>query len=106
MKTRSSSEPEAVWTEVDQLFQETGSYCGLFGQSVAISGDVTAVGAPYRRVVEFSRRIDGNWTPVGTLSVDDSSESEFGCDVAFDRTTLMVGSPGYNDGAGRVYIFE
>ena len=91
---------------------------GLFGSSVAISGNTVVVGAPgmvgnymagpgsaYVFAESASR-----WTEVATLTASDGAAGDgFGCSVAISGSTVVVGAPnaavGSNGSQGAVYVF-
>jgi FG-GAP repeat len=83
----------------------------LFGFSVAISGNVAAVGAPgvqvSRGAVYVYQRSHGRWRQAATLlgPVSTSSPS-FGNGVAVSGSTLLVGAPNLNGGNGATYIYR
>ncbi len=86
-----------------------------FGESVALAGELALVGAP---------RADANGKSSGSAHVFSTStgielgqlapmtaaaQSEFGCAVALDRQTAVVGawqSPGRQGNSGTAYVFE
>lgn len=91
----------------------------LFGASVAIEGDLLAVGAPGRDPggvsaagqVHLYRRAGGTWMPWRVLTSPTPSEAErFGDTVAIDGDTLAVGAGGTDVGAaqdaGSVYVYR
>lgn len=92
-----------------------------FGASVAISGEVIAVGAPFEDAegegraesgaVYLFERIAGRWTQVAYLKAPNPEASAlFGSSVALDGETLVVGSPGEGIDrdvvSGAVHVFE
>lgn len=89
-----------------------------FGIAVALSGDVAAVGAPWRSVDGMAERgevfvfaFDGSrWQPVATVrDASGLSGDRFGSSVALDNDRLLVGAPwrdnGVSDG-GSALLFE
>ena len=96
-----------VWSEIAHLEPTPGSM-GLAGLSVAISGDVVAVGAPY----------GPGFTAVGCVYIfksgalqavltasDAAPNTAFGFNVALNGNTLAVGAQGAGGYQGAVYIF-
>jgi hypothetical protein len=83
----------------------------MFGYSVAISGNVAAVGAPgvqvSRGAVYVYQRSHGRWhlakTSLGPVS---TSSASFGNAVAVSGSTLLVGAPGLNSGNGATYVYR
>jgi hypothetical protein len=91
----------------------------LFGASVAIEGNLLAVGAPGRDPggvtaagqVHLYRRAGGSWIPWRVLTAPTPAEAErFGDAVAIDGDTLAVGAGGTDVGAaqdaGSVYVYH
>lgn len=107
------------WSEVKALVDPSPSSFDCFGFSVAVAGDVVAVGVPDAdgggHVVVF-RKSGGTWDNGTTLSPGGLSESgadDFGFAVALDGNTLVVGDPKADYGAGtpginpgRITVFE
>ena len=91
------------WTATDTLVASDGSNFGLFGQSVAVSGDTIVVGAPKTDVdfipdqgaaYVFTRDpATGQWTEQARLTAfDGAGGDEFGRSVAIDGHVIVVGS--------------
>jgi FG-GAP repeat len=111
------------WGEVKKLVLNDGGRDDRFGFSVAISGDVVAVGSrptfSPQPVYLFGRNQGGvnTWGEVKELrGSDQSSNQHFGFSVAVSGNTIVVGSPAHdadtnNDGikeglVGAAYIFQ
>jgi hypothetical protein len=91
-----------------------------FGYSVAVSGDIAVVGAPWEdaggvdagAAYVFSRDQGGtdNWGEVQKLTASDAAaEDLFGYGVAVSGDIAAVGAPGDSAGgqyAGAAYVFE
>lgn len=82
-----------------------------FGQSVSISGERMAVGAPWYDgqcgVVNVFTRNSGTWgSPVAISAPDGVSGDRFGWLVALDGDWLAVSSPLRTSGRGAVYMFR
>jgi len=89
-----------------------------FGQSVAVSGDVAVVGSYLDDAGAINggsayvfRRVGGLWQQVAKLTAgaDAAGSSQFGCGVAVDGGTIVVGAFGdYETGqnGGAAYIFR
>jgi hypothetical protein len=75
-----------------------------FGGSVDIDGPVAVVGGAGHAVVYELR--DNRWLFVQNLLPPDNLSSSFGFSVAVAGTTIAVGDPGLDGGAGSVWIFE
>jgi hypothetical protein len=88
----------------------------LFGQAVAIEGDIAVVGAPGRDdsgsqsgATFVFRRTGTVWAEVQRLIPSGAfANMRFGTDVAIDRGTIVVGAAGhdvYGTDAGAAYVF-
>jgi len=73
-------------TQVGELISARG-----FGDSIALAGDVLAVGGSQQRVYTY-RRISGTWEPQGFLEWP--ADGFFGTRVATDGTWIAVGGGG------------
>ena len=91
----------------------TGATSTKFGFSVAVVGDVVAVGMPdddessgdSGAAFVFSR-VDGVWTQKYKLKTNDAVEDDgFGTSVAFDGSTIVVGAPFDDVKKGATYLF-
>lgn len=111
--------PDA-WGLVKELTSSTPSPDSFFGQSVGISSDTLAVGAPHDEtmgttgsVSVFERNLGGpnNWGEAALLLQSDGhiGVGAFGADMAIEGDTIASGAYGaYNSGieGGAVYVFE
>lgn len=89
-----------------------------FGESVSISGDSIAVGAPGDNekgsksgsVYLYERLDDGTWKSAKLTSLDGVAGDNFGYEVSLSSNVLAVGAPYKkvmgNTKAGSVYIFK
>ena len=104
----------AIWTEQAKLTASDGVRLAQFGFSVGVSGDDVIVGAA-RSFLEdagvaapgsayvFSRT-GGTWTEQVKLTAPDGFVGDaFGCSVALDGDTAVVGTSG---GQGSAYVFS
>ncbi len=108
------------WGQVTKITAFDGASGDSFSASVAISGDTVLIGAPgdddqgsgAGAAYRFSRNQGGpdNWGEEGKLPVTSLEAGDtFGSFVAIDINTLLVGSPGDDDGgsgAGALYAFQ
>ncbi len=104
------------WSQPFKLMEQLPEAGSLFGKSVAIVGDTAVVGTYWDdeagnsagAVHIFVRDAQG-WDHVAKLMADDAQPyDQFGTFVAFDGETVVVGSPGDDDGgdsAGFAYVF-
>ncbi len=109
-----------AWGEVIMLTDSNAGADDRFGISVALAGDVAAVGAPLAddqgddagAFYTFERNQDGpgNWGEASRQSAAETSTGDqFGCSVAMDGLYLAVGALDSDSGgvdAGSAYIFE
>jgi uncharacterized repeat protein (TIGR01451 family) len=110
-----------AWGEVAILSPSDGDTNQQFGYSVAVSGDIAAVGAPRYdvgatinrgAVYIYQRNLSGqdSWGQViRLLSPDGKGGDQFGRSVALEGDLLVVGSPYFDESTensvGKVYIF-
>jgi hypothetical protein len=111
------------WGQVAVIAASDGEHGDQFGQSVSLSGDTLAVGAPgvdhgcepsgqdcnSGAVYIFQRDLDapGTWTQVIELTVDhDSPDAYFGTALSLDGDTLIIGAPRWESDYSSVYLFE
>jgi hypothetical protein len=108
---------DGSWQQVTQL--DPGEPIGsvIYGYSVAVSGQIIAVGAPEspsagprRSGVHMFEKIGGVWTHTGKLTVDEDQTNDYfggALDLSGDR--LVVGAEGANVGMaqlqGAAYVF-
>ncbi len=96
--TRSSG----IWTEQQKLLTNDGQSGDVFGESVALEGDVAIIGAPYDAdqgletgSVYAFRRAGLLWTQASKLlSPIPHPNDHFGYSVAIDSGTVLIGEPG------------
>ena len=105
----------STWTEQTKLYAKDGEYAAQgFGSSVAISGDVLAVGAPQDNslganagAVYIFQRSGADWWQAAKLKASDGAANDsFGTAVAVSGVTALAGAPGDDNGAGAVYVFQ
>ena len=103
-----------AWEQVAKLGLEDGTAGDRFGYSVSLDGDTALIGAygvsGAGAAFIFSRQQDGSWTQAATLDSPDSEEKDqFGCSVALQGGTAVVGADmhdGAAKNAGAAYVFE
>lgn len=104
------------WVQEQKLLASDGTEKDGFGKSVAISGDTILIGAPgtgvqYKVVVTaaYVFRYDGSsWVEEEKFS-DGAAGSGFGCSVAIDGNTAVIGASGDDQNgtnSGAAYVFE
>ncbi len=109
------------WGQVKILLAPDAAAGDNFGRSVAVSGDVIAVGAhfedggvgdPYAHAgaVHLFQRDEGgmnNWGQVKILHASDpQANAVFGVSVALARDVLVVGASSKNNYTGAAYVFQ
>ena len=110
-----------LWRCTRKLTASDGARGDSFGSSVAVSGDVMAVGAANAdspnpnqgAVYVFDRNAGGtgNWGQVKKLIVGDGAASDFlGCSVSVDQDVIVAGASGDDVGGngnqGTANVFE
>ncbi len=101
------------WVQEGTLAAPDADFGDRFGFSVAISGDLAAVGAPTHdgggRVYVYER-VGGTWAWQQTLASGTNANDRYGAAVALEGTRLAVGAPLINTGpvapTGAVYVYE
>jgi len=105
------------WQEGQKLTADDGATGDFFGGSVAISGDITLIGARGNSaqgslagaVYVFVRDADGQWSERQKLTASDGAAGNlFGFSVALSGETALVGARGSGGGSGfpgAAYIF-
>jgi len=106
------------WIQTAKLTASDAAITDLFGTSVAISGDVVVIGAPFSSrskssagaVYLFEKPITGwtDMTETGTLNASDEKPGDgFGTAVAIDGDFVVVGaSQEFSGGTGKTYVYE
>jgi hypothetical protein len=108
-----------TWTLQQELTASDAAMEDWFGQSVAMSGAIAVVGAPFHTVgghdeagaaYVFTLAGNGTWSLQQELTASDAAASDsFGNSVAVTGTTAVVGAPFHEvDGhgeAGAAYVF-
>jgi len=109
---------DGAWSEESVVTGDDARTGDRFGTSVALAGDLLAVGAPGRdgdgswSGAVFLLRADGAaWQAVATLGAPDGAVGDrFGASVAFlDPDHLAIGASGHDadqPGGGATYLFE
>ena len=101
-----------VWTQQQKLLASDAAAFGLFGFSVAISGETVVVGVCLARdnsAYVFARS-GGVWSQQQKLEASDAAAfDEFGFSVAISERTVVVGARGHAGAAGSfqgsAYVF-
>lgn len=97
------------WTPEATIFADDGAPDDMFGKSVAIFGNLVAVGAPSadiagdesRGAVYVFSRSGTTWTQVAKLTADDGDEwDELGHAVTIFGNIVVAGAPFARDGNG------
>jgi hypothetical protein len=79
---------------------------GMFGQAVAISGDVVAVGAPGEGAVYVFWNNDGGWEQGDKLLPSDTTILNFGAAVAMANNGKDIVVGAYGDGGDAAFVFQ
>jgi hypothetical protein len=108
----------ATWSQQAELTASDGASDDSFG-SVALSGSMIVVGAPYHAVGSnsdqgaayvFVQNADGTWAQQAELIASDGAAGDnFGFSVTLSGSTVVVGAPdhtvGSNQEQGAAYVF-
>lgn len=108
------------WSESARLFASDGQDDQWFGYSVAIAGNLAAVGAPFGTGQQgesgaayiFRRDVSGAWSQAAKLIASDGVQDDwFGASVAVFNDTAIVGAPqaeghDYQSGVAFVYRYD
>lgn len=121
-QTVDAQTPSPVFSQIKKLSNSSGQAKDKFGNAVALSGDLLAVGVKTAdsssgsnrgAVFVYERNLGGadNWGLVKKLSATDGSASDgFGVSVAISGNTIVIGADGDNIGSntnqGSAYVFE
>jgi len=101
------------WVQVATLTDPDAGTLDEFGASVAIDGEVIAVGSPYdftgavgRGSVSVFRRVGGVWVhETKLLATGGAAGDHFGSAVDISGDTIAVGAPGMGNESGAVAVF-
>ncbi|KAG9389809.1 FG-GAP repeat [Carpediemonas membranifera] len=102
--------------ELTSIVTESQTIAGSesFGMSLAATETTIVVGSPTATVLGVTGAgsatvltlVDGEWTPLTTLTAPYPEAEGFGSSVAIDEEdTIVVGAPDFDSGVGRVHIF-
>ena len=97
------------WIEKQKLVGSDGSAGDKFGRSVAVEGDTIVVGSYYddnKGSAYVFSRIDANWVECQKLVAPDAASGDrFGCSVAIDNNTIVIGAYGDDSQTGSASVF-
>jgi LPXTG-site transpeptidase (sortase) family protein len=107
-----------IWSQTTKLVAKDAEPEDGFGTSVAIDRDTVVIGAPGHDITDekdagavyiFVHTGDG-WIQQAKITADDPhTEDNFGCSVAIEGNTVVIGADGKDQGflidAGAAYIF-
>ncbi|MGE0480865.1 MAG: FG-GAP repeat protein [Phycisphaerae bacterium] len=97
------------------LWSPLGAQPEKFGLAVALQDDRIVIGAPTHSFLgrgttgaAFAfRRINGQWSPAGTLvSAASVTGDQFGYAVALSASAAVIGAYAHADGVGAVHLFD
>tara|TARA_Y100000589_G_scaffold158174_1_gene150604 strand:+ start:680 stop:2221 length:1542 start_codon:yes stop_codon:yes gene_type:complete len=109
---------DGTWQQTTKLMADDGTEGDLFGQSVAISNGVAAIGAKYNAengdfsgsAYIYQRLSDGTWQQTAKITADDGvTEDLFGQSVAISDGVAIIGAhknSGNVDFSGSAYVFD
>jgi hypothetical protein len=102
------------WSQQQKLTAPDGAASANFGVSVAIDGATVVVGAPYYResasdnqgAAHVFARNGADWLHQARLTATDGAGNDaFGCSVAIDAGTVVIGAEGADRFRGAAYVF-
>ncbi|MGD0573090.1 MAG: hypothetical protein ABSB11_08735 [Sedimentisphaerales bacterium] len=98
------------WIQKQKLVPSDGAVGDKFGKSVAIQGDTIVVGSYYDDNINGSAYVFSNsggvWTERQKIVAPDAATGDrFGCSVAIDNNTIVVGAYGDDGFAGSASVF-
>lgn len=108
-------DPEGFWSQEAKLVASDADAGDLFGNAVAISGNLILIGAFFDEhagsasgsAYVFRRVFPGVWTEEAKLVGDDTdSQDRFGAAVDLRGDLALIGAPGRDFFAGAAYIFR
>lgn len=102
-----------VWSEQQKLVASDAEAQAYLGRSIAVSGDLLAVGAPGddagfqdAGAIYVFERSGTTWTEIEKLVAGDGQGGDaLGSSVGLDATTLIAGAPFVGSNAGAAYVF-
>jgi hypothetical protein len=103
---------DGAWQETALLLPNDSEAQIRFGSTVALEGDVVAVGAPAFDIARpgsvylFSLTSGGPLEIAELMSPNPSSSDRFGSALALDGGQLVVGAPLAQGGTGSVHVFQ
>ncbi len=113
-----NSDDEDDVTQIAKFFADDKEVGDSFGESVFISGDYIAIGAPGEDTTEddagsvyiFKRNSDDNITQIAKIQADDANASDyFGISVSINGDYISVGALNNDDNgsnSGSAYLFK
>ena len=97
------------WIQKQKLVPSDGSAGDKFGRSVAIEGNTIVVGSYYddnKGSAYVFSRLGGVWIQRQKIVAPDTATGDkFGCSVAIDNNTIVVGAYGDDSYAGSASVF-
>ena len=99
---------DGLWVQAGRIISNSGTN-DAFGASIAVSGNIVAVGAPEANAkVGQVNLYDAtqDWGKIATLSGPAESGAEFGRSLSAANGMIAVGSPGFLSSKGRIDFFS
>lgn len=97
------------WLQKQKLVPSDGSAGDNFGRSVAIEGNTIVIGSYYddnKGSAYVFSQIDANWVERQKLVAPDAALNDrFGCSVAINNNTVVIGAYRGNNYTGAAYVF-
>ncbi|MEP7288307.1 MAG: putative Ig domain-containing protein [Chloroflexota bacterium] len=100
----------SAWTQQQELLAGDDLPTDSFGIRVAVSGDLALIGAEGQNSNAGSAyvfaRSNTTWTLQQKLTASDGASGDFfGCSVAIDGTSAVIGAVGKSTSTGAAYVF-
>ena len=100
------------WAEVAAVTAEGVGEMDGFGTSIAVDGNLMAVGAPRTSenrgaVYVFERNSGGTWSERARIVPPNAAAGDrFGASLAVSGNAILVGVPGHSQGTGAVLVYR
>ncbi len=105
-------EASGAWTEAARLSASDYGEGDIFGNTIALDGDVALIAAPNHNeragaVYVFQRDAGGTWSEQAKLTGSDVEAGDmFGLTMALDGDVALIGAPSQRKSTGAVYVFQ
>src|SRR6056297_2173296 len=98
------------WEQSAMLSASDGKIGNSFGSAFSADGNMMIIGASGtnedRGAAYIFELANGEWSQTAMLSLNDTTETEFGTSVLLSGDHAYVGAPGHADGTGAVVVYR